>query len=86
MTVEKMQKALDKNNIPAKVLHVEKIEHELYEVIYTFDLEYATRDYTATDTLVEPELDELVEDIKDAVFLIGKKYDLVEEMTEGNHD
>lgn len=38
MTIEKLQKTLDKNNIPAKVLYVEKTEHKTYEVIYTFDL------------------------------------------------
>lgn len=74
MTIEQLRKALDEKNIPAKVLHIEKTEYGFYEVIYTFDLNYAARDYSNIKLLIEPELDELVEDIKDAVLLIREKY------------
>ena len=74
MNKENLQKALDEKNIPAKVLYVEKTEYNDYEVVYTFDLSYEGRDYSNLDRIVEPEDDELVEDLEDAVFMIGFRY------------
>lgn len=74
MNIKDLQKALDEKNIPAKVLHVKKTKYDDYEVIYTFDLSYEGRDYSNTDIIIEPEDDELVENIEDAVFIIGFRY------------
>lgn len=74
MTIKNLQEALNKENISAKVLHVEKTDYDDYEVIYTFDLNYMGRDYSNVNSIIEPELDELVKDIEDAVFTIGLKY------------
>jgi hypothetical protein len=73
MNKENLQKALDEKGIIAKVLYVQKTEYEDYEVVYTFDIDYQGRD-SYEDYIVEPELDELVEDIEEAVFMIGLKY------------
>lgn len=69
-----LQKALNEKNIPAKILYIKKIEYGDYEVIYTFDLNYDGRDYSNLEPIIEPELDELVEDIEDAVLMIGFRY------------
>lgn len=74
MNKQNLQKALDEKNIPAKVLHVEKTKYDDYEVVYTFDLSYEGRDYSNLQRIVEPEDDELVEDLEDAVFMIGFRY------------
>ena len=74
MNKENLQKALDEKNIIAKVLYVQKTEYEDYEVVYTFDMEYQGRDYTNLECIIEPELDELVKDIEEAVFMIGFRY------------
>lgn len=74
MNKENLQKALDEKNITAKVLYVQKTEYEDYEVVYTFDMDYQGRDYTNLECIIEPELDELVEDIEEAVFIIGLRY------------
>lgn len=74
MNKENLQKALDANNIPAKVLYVNKTQYDDYEVIYTFDLTYEGRDYSQTAHIVTPEYDELVEDMEDAVFMIEFRY------------
>lgn len=73
MNKENLQKALDEKNIIAKVLYVKKTEYNDYEVVYTFDMDYEGRD-DYEDYIVEPELDELVEDIEEAVFMIGLRY------------
>ena len=41
MTKETLQVELDKKNIKAKILHVEKTDYKDYEVIFTRDLNYA---------------------------------------------
>ena len=74
MNKENLQKALDEKNIIAKVLYVQKTEYEDYEVVYTFDMDYQGRDYTNLECIIEPELDELVKDIEEAVFMIGFRY------------
>lgn len=74
MNKKDLQKALDEKNIPAKVLHIEKTKYDDYEVIYTFDLSYEGRDYSDVQNIIEPEDDELVENLEDAVFMIGFRY------------
>ena len=74
MNTKDLQKALDEKNIPAKVLHVKKTNYDDYEVIYTFDLSYEGRDYSNIESIIEPEDDELVENLEDAVFIIGFRY------------
>lgn len=74
MNKENLQQALNDNNIPAKVLYVKKTKYDDYEVIYTFDLNYEGRDYSNLTAIISPELDELVTDIKEAVFMIGLGY------------
>ena len=73
MNKENLQKALNEKNIMAKVLYVRKTEYNDYEVIYTFDMDYEGRD-DYEDYIVEPEFDELVEDIEEAVFMIGLRH------------
>ena len=74
MTINELQKELNAKNIPAKILYIEKTEYGLYEIIYTFDLDYIGRDYSNTNFLIEPELDELVDDIEEAVSFIAISY------------
>nr|DAT96494.1 MAG TPA: hypothetical protein [Bacteriophage sp.] len=69
-----LQKALNEKNVPAKILYIKKTKYGDYEVIYTFDFNYDGRDYSNLESIIEPELDELVEDIEDAVFMIGFRY------------
>ena len=69
-----LQKALNEKNVPAKILYIKKTEYGDYEVVYTFDFNYDGRDYSNLEFIIEPELDELVEDIEDAVFMIGFRY------------
>lgn len=74
MTKENLQAALNDKQVPVKVLNVRQTEQDDYEVIYTFDLDYEGRDYSNIDCIIEPEYDELVENIEDAVFMIERKY------------
>lgn len=74
MTKENLQNALDDKKVPVKVLNIRPTKQDDYEVIYTFDLNYEGRDYSNIDCIIEPEYDELVENIEDAVFMIERKY------------
>ena len=70
MTKENLQNALDDKKVPVKVLNIRPTKQDDYEVIYTFDLNYEGRDYSNIDCIIEPEYDELVENIEDAVFMM----------------
>lgn len=68
MTKESLHAKCDEKNLKVKILYVKKTNFEDYEVIYTFDLDYQGRD-SYEDYIIEPELDELVEDEDDFIFM-----------------
>lgn len=68
MTKESLQAKCNAENFNVKILSVKKTNFEDYEVIYTFDLDYQGRD-SYEDYIIEPELDELVEDEDDFIFM-----------------
>jgi hypothetical protein len=70
MTRESLQAKCNENNLKIKILSVEKTEYEDYEVVYTFDLDYQGRD-SYEDYIIEPELDELVKDEEEFIFMIS---------------
>lgn len=72
--MQELQIALEQKNIPAKILYIEQTKQGDYEVVYTFDLNYKGRDYSNLEVIIEPELDELVEDIEEAVYIIENRY------------
>lgn len=67
MTKESLQKKCSEKGLVLKILYVEKTEFDDYEVIYTFDVNYQGRD--SYEQILEPELDELVKDEDEFVFL-----------------
>lgn len=70
MTKESLQNKCNEKDLKVKILHVKKTEYKDYEVIYTFDLNYQGRNYCENiDSIVEPELDELVEDENEFIFM-----------------
>lgn len=70
MTKESVQMKCNEKGLKVKILSVEKIEwDELYEVIYTYDLNYQGRD-SYDGYLIEPELDELCIDEEEFVFAL----------------
>ena len=68
MTKESLQAKCNEKDLKVKILSVEKTEYNDYEVIYTFDMDYQGRD-SYKDYLIEPEIDELVEDEDDFIFI-----------------
>lgn len=70
MTKESLQTRCNEEGLKIKILSVEKTEYENYEVVYTFDMEYQGRD-SYEDYIIEPELDELVENEKEFIFMVG---------------
>ena len=70
MTRESLQAKCNENNLEIKILSVEKTEYEDYEVVYTFDLDYQGRD-SYEDYIIEPELDELVKDEEEFIFMVS---------------
>ena len=70
MTKESFQTRCNEEGLKIKILFVEKTEYENYEVVYTFDMEYQGRD-SYEDYIIEPELDELVEDEEEFIFMVG---------------
>lgn len=76
MTKESLQEKCNEKDLKVKILSVKKTEYNDYEVIYTFDMDYQGRD-SYEDYLIEPELDELVEDEDDFIFIAnfrGNRY------------
>lgn len=74
MTKELLQKELDENGVKVKVLSVRKTEYGDYEVIFTRDLSYSEfNPNSVADHITEPEEDELVDDLADAVAEIKYK-------------
>lgn len=73
MTKESLQKKCSEKGLVLKILYVEKTEFDDYEVIYTFDVNYQGRD--SYEQILEPELDELVEDEDEFVFLAKLRSD-----------
>lgn len=76
MTKESLQEKCNEKDLKVKVLSVKKTEYNDYEVIYTFDMDYQGRD-SYEDYLIEPELDELVENEDDFIFIAnfrGNRY------------
>ena len=69
MTKETLQTKCNEENLKVKILSVQKTTYGDYEVIYTFDLSYEGRDYSNLEFIVEPELDELVTDEKEFIFM-----------------
>lgn len=76
MTKESLQEKCNEKDLKVKILSVKKTEYNDYEVIYTFDMDYQGRD-SYEDYIIEPELDELVEDEDDFIFIAnfrGNRY------------
>lgn len=70
MTKESLQTTCDKKGLRVKILYVEQTEYEMYEVIYTFDMDYQGRD-SYDNYIIEPELDELVQDEDEFIFMLS---------------
>lgn len=70
MTKESLQTKCNENNLNVKILSVKKTEYEDYEVVYTFDMDYQGRD-SYDHCIIDPELDELVEDENEFIFMAG---------------
>ena len=70
MTKESLQTKCNEKDLKVKVLSVKKTDYEDYEVVYTFDMDYQGRD-SYEDYIVEPELDELVEDENEFIFMVN---------------
>lgn len=68
MTKESLQTKCNEKGLRVKILYVEQTEYEMYEVIYTFDMDYQGRD-SYEDYIIEPELDELVQDEEEFIFM-----------------
>lgn len=71
MTKESLQAICNEIGLEIKILFVEQTEYEEYEVVYTFDLNYQGRD-SYEDYIIEPELDELVENEEE--FIVVAKF------------
>ncbi len=74
MTKESLQKKCNESDLKVKILSVEKTEYDEYEVVYTFDMNYQGR-VSYKDFIIEPELDELVEDENEFVFIVNLRSD-----------
>ena len=70
MTKESLQTTCDKKGLRVKILYVEQTEYEMYEVIYTFDMDYQGRD-SYDNYIIEPDLDELVQDEDEFIFMLS---------------
>lgn len=70
MTKESLQTRCNEEGLEIKILFVEKTEYEDYEVVYTFDMDYQGRD-SYEDYIIEPELDELVKDEDEFIFMVS---------------
>jgi hypothetical protein len=68
MTKESLQAKCNAQNLEVKILSVKETKYEDYEVVYTFDMDYQGRD-SYEDYIVEPELDELVDNEDEFIFL-----------------
>ena len=68
MTKESLQAKCNESGLNLKILFVEKTDFGVYWVVYTFDLDYKGRD-SYEKYIVEPEMDELVVDEDEFVFL-----------------
>lgn len=68
MTKESLQTKCNEKGLRVKILYVEQTEFEMYEVIYTFDMDYQGRD-SYEKYIIEPELDELVQDEEEFIFM-----------------
>lgn len=68
MTKESLQAKCNETDLKVKILYVKKTKYEDYEVVYTFDMDYQGRD-SYDHHIVEPELDELVEDEEEFIFM-----------------
>lgn len=68
MTKESLQEKCNEKDLKVKILSVKKTEYNDYEVVYTFDMDYQGRD-SYEDYIIEPELDKLVEDEDDFIFI-----------------
>lgn len=70
MTKESLQAKCNESGLNLKILFVEKTEFGVYWVVYTFDLDYQGRD-SYEDYIIEPELDELVQDEEEFIFAVS---------------
>lgn len=68
MTKESLQTKCNEKGLRVKILYVEQTEYEMYEVIYTFDMDYQGRD-SYENYIIELELDELVQDEEEFIFM-----------------
>ena len=80
MTRESLQEYCNKQGLSVKILYVQPIEYNGYEVFYTLDINYIPidRDYATTDYIIEPEDDALVDNEKDFVAEVKYKYEINE--------
>lgn len=70
MTKESLQTKCNEKNLDVKILSVKETEYEDYEVVYTFDMDYQGRD-SYEDCIIEPELDELVDDEDEFILMVN---------------
>lgn len=72
MTRESLQTKCNEKGLEVKILSVKETEYEDYEVVYTFDMNYQGRD-SYDDYIIEPELDELVEDEEEFIVMVNSR-------------
>lgn len=77
MTKESLQAKCNETDLNVKILFVQKTAYEDYEVVYTFDMNYQGRDYYKNSDfiIIEPELDELVENENEFIFMARLRRD-----------
>ena len=75
MTKELLQKEFDKQNIKVNILSVKKTNYGDFEVIFTRDSNYfiSEEELLNRGNIVEPEEDELVDNLEDAIIEIKFK-------------
>lgn len=73
MTKESLQKKCNESGLKVKILFVKKTAFDDFEVIYTFDMNYSGR--ASYERIIEPELDELVKDEKEFLFMVNFRSD-----------
>ena len=77
MTKESLQAKCNETDLNVKILFVQKTAYEDYEVVYTFDMNYQGQDYYKNSDfiIIEPELDELVENENEFIFMARLRRD-----------
>ncbi len=76
MSIEELQKRIDKANVSAKILYVKKTEYGDYWIVYTFDLSYVPEEKFPREYLFDNEKDILADDYEEAVEFIKYPVDI----------